>query len=141
MVASIREPMSSSRSTHSGPQLCSFKDSRPSAQDLTISLERLERLRLSSSPTQTKGSGVRDAHGNSNSSSILIRRRCKFGLPSLLSLESMSGETSFTAPSVPMAPKSGPHQMSLSWDFAAQDSIQSTFDDGCSHFLASIEGS
>jgi hypothetical protein len=139
MVASVREP--STRSTHAGPQLSSFKEIRPSAQDLTISLERLERLRLSSSPTQIKANSIRDAHGNSVSSSpsILIRRRCKFGLPTLLALENLSGETNFTTPSVPMAPKSGP-QIPLSWDFAAHSAQQTPFaDSDCEPYLASID--
>ena len=137
MVASVRE--SSTRSTHTGPQLSSFKDSRPSAQDLTISLERLERLRLSSSPTHIKASAIRDANGNVSSPSILIRRRCKFGLPTLLALENLSSETNYTTPSVPMAPKSGP-QIALSWDFSAQSAQQTPFAEECAPYLASIDG-
>jgi hypothetical protein len=136
MVASVREQMSgSTRSTHSGPQISSFKESRQSMQDITILVDR---IRLTSSPVHSKGHGIRDVQGNSvaNSPSILSRRRCK-GLPALLALENSTSETNFTTPSVPMAPKSGP-QIVLFWDAAAQSALQTSFVDGHLPYLSPI---
>jgi hypothetical protein len=84
----------------------------------------MERLRLTSSPrVMSKSSGIREfqaSHPVTHSPSILVRRRCKFGLPALLAVENLSNDQN-AAPSVPMAPRSGPHHIILPWEKRVPD--------------------
>mmetsp|Transcript_21979 Transcript_21979/g.60189 ORF Transcript_21979/g.60189 Transcript_21979/m.60189 type:complete len:141 (-) Transcript_21979:106-528(-) len=137
MVATLREQSGSSRPTHAGPQTFSFKDHRPTALDLSLSLERLERLRISNSPRKTFS--FRDNGNNATSPphSILMRRRCKLGVPPLLQLVGGEDVCETTTPPVPVAPRSGNKQILLLWDSpTAQQSAESAYSDDSGSLLS-----